>query len=514
MQRQADQNPFAWDRHAAEVVAPRAQLVDPIVEKLLRGEGVAVLGGRGMGKSLLLSLVADRLSATPGVCVVKLDRPPLNAEPGAVLRRLAEHLDVEPTDDFGDTLGALRSRTDPPELVVLLFDELDQYARDATFGRPLFNHLESVRRSTRELAICTAGGLGTLLLRDHLGSDFLSRASEIPVGPFSAAEIELLAEPLAESLEDGTLDAIRLATGGNPALVTFALQHAWPIDHVSPAHVADFFEDFAERHHGFIRSVHEAVMAPRVGDLPAKLLAAVRSAEGRVSRQALATLAADDLIGLGWESALTLLRSAGLVVVEGSTRADPVAVRPNTSILNLPERTASGGDLRTAVLTDLTDFLRQMHVLSPDFLRQGNQVVPEATLCAFLCMGLRERGWRAEREAIHGAGRTDLKLSRGHGGSQACAVVEVKIWPRNDYLDIQDQLAAYASHEVAVGIALMFRTAPDEAWAADYRTQCLPDERVTPHDVEPPLVARFEVTPSGGTGATTFDHLLFAFARR
>ena len=53
-------NPYNWQKHTARVEVRREQ-VTPLVEAMLHGAGAWALGGRGMGKSILLKQVEEEL---------------------------------------------------------------------------------------------------------------------------------------------------------------------------------------------------------------------------------------------------------------------------------------------------------------------------------------------------------------------------------------------------------------------------------------------------------------------
>ena len=127
------------------------------------------------------------------------------------------------------------------------------------------------------------------------------------------------------------------------------------------------------------------------------------------------------MLRLDTSDALDILQAAGLVRVIGSWRVDPVDVRPVSSLLSLPRRAAEAPDLVAQLRRDLTDLLERMHATAADFFRpgtdgKGKRLVPEAVFAAYLGLGFSLLGWQVEREAQHGAGRTDVP--RGAAGSQ------------------------------------------------------------------------------------------------
>ena len=121
----------------------------------------------------------------------------------------------------------------------MLFDEFDRYAESGDQrsanppGRGFFNDLEATRRDLPGLGVMATGSIGVYVVRDVLGSSFLARALHVALRPFERPDIDFLAGPFAErgaGLSEQVADALHLATGGIPALVTFGLQQLWDFD--------------------------------------------------------------------------------------------------------------------------------------------------------------------------------------------------------------------------------------------------------------------------------------------
>jgi hypothetical protein len=141
---------------------------------------------------------------------------------------------------------------------------------------------------------------------------------------------------------------------------------------------------------------------------------------------------------------LTLLEAAGLIRSYGSpTTDDPVDVRPIASILNLPPvPSPTEASFSKRLCDGLSYLLAKIYGFSIDFFRPGRnagkQIVPESVFSAFLAMGLEYLGWEADREVQMVAGRSDIRVKRP--GEDRHGIVEVKIWGRNDYQSIQNQV--------------------------------------------------------------------------
>ncbi|MEZ4314554.1 MAG: hypothetical protein R3F14_41600 [Polyangiaceae bacterium] len=395
-------------------------------------------------------------------------------------------------------------------------------------ARTLLNHLETVRRSSvHPVGILVTGGLGVFLLRDYLGSAFLSRAYHFSPAPFSEVEIGELARrfidrgpPLGESV----VKAIHLASGGNPALATYGLQHLWSRASATERDVADIYSELPARHPDFLRDVRSAVSHPDLSEGPLRVWAVIRREGPRVPRATLLQAAAGGTgtLPMDLDDILRLLRGAGLVTLNGSSTGDPLDLRAVASIINLPERAPTSGDIREQLLGDLRALLASIHRWAPDFFhtpssargeeKKPRRIVPEAVFSAILAIGLAQGGWVVEREAVQAEGRTDLKLSR----AGKTAIVEVKIWGRNDYERIHGQVEGYWTRGVHAAAAVMLTDLEQPSFRADYLTDCLADTRltVTEESFEPPLRGHFGVKSTSQDGFDVLvDHLLLRIPR-
>jgi hypothetical protein len=197
--------------------------------------------------------------------------------------------------------------------------------------------------------------------------------------------------------------------------------------------------------------------------------------------------------------------------------ADPIHARATSSILNLPPPKGHPGHLRDQLVGDLAALLASMHRWSQDFFRpgrsgEGKVLVPESVFTAFLGLGLRLLGWTVEREALQGAGRTDLKVTRPSG----VAVVETKIWGRNDYKEIHRQVESYWASDVIAGAAVMIHDGDERPFTSEYALRCLarPDLAITEEPAPAPLLRRFLVESRTAEGFhARVDHLLVRIPR-
>ncbi len=532
-------NPYNWQSHSPRIPIPRSD-VDRIADLLRHNGSAVVLGGRGMGKSVFLGQLKAKLEGEPGTEVMLFPGPAARLTTQSCLNRLARRLGVPAVEDV-DSIELFESyfaRDDAPERLVLLFDEFDRYAEKAGGsaqppGRGFFNDIEASRRSLPQLGLLAAGSIGVYIVRDVLGSSFLARALYLRLRPFERADGEVLVRPFNDRgvpVPDDVLDALFLASGGLPALVTYALQKLWELDREPEvADVTALFKAFQEQYGEYLRDLLRALTDPRFSDAPRRVWEHVQQAAGRIPRRDLEACIepASGALDLDLADVLHLLEVVGVVRLQSSAfHDDPVTVHPIASLLNLPRVSASEEDLRTHFLHDLTTLLEKLHRSSADFFRPGRErsapdssgkrLVPESVFAAHLALGFELLGWHSEREAQRAAGRTDLLLRRN--GASEVAVVEVKLWGRNDYKDAQKQVESYWTNEVAAGAVVQLTDAELPDWPERYRRECLDrsDAAIAEQaSADSPVRAQFRCVSSTADGMEVrVDHFLLRLPRR
>ncbi len=475
-------NPYDWKRNHPRVEVPRFE-VSSLAGELRAGGSAVLMAGRGMGKSVFLGQLRRTLEGLDDTRVVLFDEPPAELSVAACLETLARKLDVSVPGALSarEVIDAYRERDDAAEHLVLLYDELDHYAAGPNPpGGSFFNSLEFTRRNVPRLGIMAAGSIGIFAFRDVLGSSFLARADRVRIRPFDDAAIMTLAAPFQErgtALPSASREALLLTSGGNPALVTYALGLLW--DHEDPNEhtVADAFVRFRTSNPEFLRDFAKGFADSSLSEAPRRAWDLIRDSDGEVTLESLRKACeSTGPLELDPTDLLDLLAAAGLVEVSGSPHADPVRVRPVASLLSLPSSATPVRGLRQRLCRDLATLLERLHVSSADFFRpgsagRGKQLVPESVFTAFLGLGLGLLGWQTEREAQHVAGRTDLKLR--WNGSLEIAIVEVKIWGRGGYRQVLSQLESYVSGDTAAGAVLMLTDSAPGDWPDGYCRKCL-----------------------------------------
>lgn len=530
-------NPYNWQSHS-----PTVQILRDGVEqaaRLMRNNGSAVvMGGRGMGKSVFLHQLKTELERDAGTRVLLIETPPAALTVEACLGHLAESLDVAPSAFTSRRLfDEYFSRGDAPERLVLLFDEFDRYAEKGASaqppGRGFFNDLEASRRSLPRLAILAAGSIGVFVVRDVLGSSFLARALYLPLRPFPRTDADVLARPFADAADrtlpsEDVLDALFLASGGIPALTTYGLQELWNLAREATADdVTTVFKSFRHNYREYLRDLLSALTDPRLSDAPRRVWERIQQEPGRIPRSEL-TAALGSPSGdleLSLDDALYLLEVTGVVRIDGPSD-DPISAHPIASLLNLSRGPEPKSELTVRFVNDLAWLLARLHRSSLDFFRpsrrsapsgEGPRLVPESVFTAHLALGFELLGWRTEREAQRGAGRTDLLLRLN--GDNESVILELKIWGRNDYREAQRQVASYWTHDVKAGAVVQLTDAELADWPERYERECLEPlgVDVTARDVPKgsPIRAHFRCVSSTADGReASVDHFLLHLPRR
>jgi hypothetical protein len=521
------EKPYRWDQDHPAVSVARPQLLGPLLEDVRAGRAVRLVGGRGMGKSVLLEQLREELASDASVRAVLVPGPPEAFTVTACVEALGVSLWGERTTGilFDDLV--IRPQDEHVGLLVLLFDEVEQYVSRAAgapndgLGRRWFNFLETRRKNLRGfLGIVAAGGVGLLYLERALGSSLVSRASSVLLTPFDRDELRRLAEPFerdGRALNEPILATILALSGGNPALATYALEHAWTEPSPRVEHIQAAFAAFRAKNGAFVRDVWRSICEPAVLDAPGRVLDVVRARAGVVPRAELlgACEPRGESVRIELQQALQILGAAGFVAMEGSDAADPVLVHAVSSVLNLPERPASEGDPVERLLADVAAVLGQLHRFGRDF-HGDRDLLREEVFSSVLAVGLVLLGWQeTDREAVQKGGYTDVRVRLRQPGMTGHVVLEVKLWGRNDYETIQRQLDDYWVSDTLHGVAVMLGKRDSVGWNRDYEQACLPPGDFLALETPQDLVGRWRVELPDGSGAPRrTDHFLVQLPKR
>lgn len=515
-------NPYRWQADRPDRPVPRAEFRDELIAPLRDGRAVKLVGGRGMGKSVVLQQVRAHFECEPDARVVLVPGPPEEATLPAFVADIAHRLNVAPLPRASmDLLMEALDSVGVNRLVVLL-DEIDQYVLldgRGELARAWLNRLETLRKSwTDRFAIVVAGGLGLLHVSHVLGSGLLSRAESVLARPFDLEELRTLALPLAErglSIGDDTLHALAALSGGNPALATYGLGRLWDAGDSGVRTLETVFAEFPERHADFVRAVHDGVSHRGLVGAPGRVLRVLQRRAGALAQAELRAACAGDDPPVDVTQALQLLLAAGLVHVHGLTISDPVQVHPVSSILNMSTIADAAGDPVQRLVVDVAATLGQLHRFGRDF-HGDKDILHEQVFSSLLAVGLSLLGWRdVDRESVQAAGFLDLRVRVRHPGLDGHVVLETKIWPRSGYADIQRQVDDYRVSETLHGIAVMIGVRGVEGWAAEYEQTCLAGLQFTLLSTPPDVVAHWRVEQPASNGSVRrTDHFLVQVPKR
>jgi hypothetical protein len=436
-------------------------------------QGLVLLGGHGSGKSTALTQIERALSQETGVVVRRLtDTWPTEDGCHIELYR-ALGMTPEPVLPSGRLAIEAWLAAHPLDRLVLLFDEFGARLPDA--GRNFFGVIEAVRKEhTERLKVVLAGGIQVLRFQMDGGSPYWSRARRKVLPPFDAAELARLAGPFKEPLSPDVLDAIRVSTGGNAFLVTHVLQRLWAAKQPRVEDVYRILED-RERLISFQETFQRALEVHHPQHPIPRLWNELVSNPGPHDLEAIEALCrASTPNDIPVSAVLLFLEASGLLHQEQG--ALTVNCRLIHSILQprrLPDRRRDGESLQQRLDRTLERILLEIHSSGPDYYREAKKLVPEAVFAAVICTSLRLLGWDAEREALRGEGRIDV-LARHADFPDDRAVIEVKIWGRNDYEAVGEQVAGYLHSGVTAFAPIMVTDlAKVDDWPERYQEKCL-----------------------------------------
>lgn len=509
--------PYRWSGHSPRVRVERA-VEGRVLSSIRAGRDAVLVGARGMGKSVALRAADTALSAD-GWRVVRFDGPPADATVAACQRRLADALSLADNDpdalirrflDGADGAAGVNG-------LCLMYDEIEKYPDGVR--RPWLDALATIGRGEPRFRVVAAGGVATYLLDHIAGSTFTSRADRHLLSPFSLAELAQLVAGASEDewLAASEVDAVYSLSGGHPALCTYALESLWNTSpDVRP--VAEIFHVFQRDQREFLRQYAAHTRHASLSDAPERLMSAIEAHEGAVPVSVLIAVTAG--CSLPWDQLLDLYLASGLLVWSQDPTVDPVPISLIPSVLPRPARVEEGSaDPAERLRVDLLSPLGTVHLSAPDFFhrrvtgagRAEYGLVPEATFTVVLRAALEARGWTAERETLLRAGRTDLKVERvGHEGN---AIIEVKIWGRNDYETAHNQVCSYAGAE-SWGVHVVMiadRAVTEEEYEAAVLTGQMFDRRTPPNL----LAGAWRVAGTSQDGAALHvEHWLVRVPRR
>lgn len=514
-------NPYRWQRQDPEHILPRDSLLSKIEVDLTRGVAVKLVGGRGMGKSVVLRQLEQRLGARPSTKVVRVPSPPEDASLVGFVEDLARRLNLEINHR---SLDAIMEGIDAEGIdqVIVLLDEIDQYVHiDGHLARTWLNKLEATRKEhAGRLGILIAGGLGVLHLGHVLGSGLLSRAETALALPFDLDELESLAAPLQtqdRGLDPTELQTLAVLSGGNPALATFGLEQVWASTEPPTRVLERTFAEFPRRYPDFVRAVHDGVSHQGLLKAPGKVWRTIKDHAGEVPLATLREACSGDDPPVDVPQATQLLEAAGLIRLLGPPHNDPVRVHAVASILNLGDPIDGAEEPIERLLVHTEQFLSQLHRFGRDFHGEAG-LLKEAVFSSLLAVALPMAGWtQTDRELVQVAGFVDLRVQLSPFGGTGHVLFEMKIWDRK-VGEAEQQLFDYWRDDTRHGVVVVFGSQRDgEAWKQKYRAKYLSSDEVAVSELPsaPNLAARWRVEHRNvGGGTRTVDHCLVQLLKR
>ena len=213
------EKPYTWTKARPQEVIGRKALLDEVETGLLGDESFALLGGRGMGKTVFLTELVRRLEVRQNVQIELIDELPGERTKSACVAMLADTLGVG-EQRSGTVKAVLRAwqTAHPGKKLILLYDDVDDYATErgkrSELGRDFFSALESARQhldigvlADGALVLHLAHGVGDLV--DAVVGAAVEEASDAPgAGP---GGVGVLSELVAGVEEHGRPLRLRAA---------------------------------------------------------------------------------------------------------------------------------------------------------------------------------------------------------------------------------------------------------------------------------------------------------------
>lgn len=519
-------NPYRWDTDEPERLI-ELPVFGAVREALLQAERLVLVGGHGMGKTVLLRWLREAFN--PGdVRVELISSRPHDYSVSSCVRQLARKLgETRELDDITELFEGWFERDG--RHLVLLYDEIDRYVDDGDTAMSFLNALAKAHESnTGQLGIAVAGGLGVYQMEAELGSPYTSRALWEHLAPFTREHLITLAQPFdddRQALSDEALDAIELFSGGNPALVTYALHACWEArDNIELDTVIAMARSFQRQRPGFRHAVHRGLGIDEDRDTAAnRLWAHVEAHPGPQPRRELLELVGGTELKL--EKILKLLQASGLIRVHGDVSGSHVDAEAVPSFLR-PLQVATAHDTSAKQFhQDMESILLLLSRWRLGLYRdqKHEQLSREAVFTTFLASHFESSGWSATREPQQGPGYVDMWLSHVAFSEQPAAIVEVKLWTNPERAEAHEQVLSYYDRGnpdeqcMAVVMIAAPKRASDEEWRREYRHECLPDSRFEVEDlpVTKPLLDGFRARLHGEAGRDVWvRHYLLSLRRR
>lgn len=351
----------------------------------------------------------------------------------------------------------------------MLLDEIDDLVESAP-GRSLLENIRIAWEQLRgRLGFVILGGSSLYELLETNVSPYLRNAQFISLRGLSRAETaQLVREPCNLDVSEEEIDLLWEETAGHPAMVTEIMRTF--IDKGGDLERGIFSvvdRDFVRQLEHRFFSIWWKNLRPRGQEVYRRLVEHGRPIEED---------SASAVVGRASGQWVHVLETTGVLRVEGgellprgeffgrwARREQFHAIEPALIVPGHVERLGEAiGAFEKRLLVAVSRWAHGVVkyaalglTLKPRRGAQGNaRVMPESHFQFSLLLALQQNGWTVNAEAWSVSGRSDLEVVSPDDDARAC--IELKIWGRNDYLDVVDQALGYAlpSDDVACVVML------------------------------------------------------------
>lgn len=512
-------NPYRTDLPGAGPFVGRQAELDTLAGALLEGRQsiAAVMGGRGMGKTTLAIKLKERLgAAAPGTSVILDRRPP--RDPVAFLERLGARLGhrLDPRDPVGTLVDAVESSA--ANVVVLMIDEVESLLSSRS-GVDLLNNLRIAYEALAgRLGIVVFGGSGLRRLLQDDTSPFLRTARWLPLRALTLGDTEqLVRDPGRVPVPDDLVRGLWAQTGGQPLLLQSVLERLVTSSKVNAATITDAA---AESVNTRLAATVFPLWWDNVGEDGQRVYSTLLRASAPILWEQRAAA-----LGPNPAPWIEVLETTGLASRDGGTIIPTctmfsqwanaeglLARRDRGGVASCRDERLPAGDasqFEGLVLRSITRWAQAVEEFPGHFVRRdggsGNGGLrPEQDFQLSLLFALRQTGYVVEAEALSGQrGRSDVKVRLPTDLSRR-ACVELKIWGRNDYAEVVQQVLGYAGPADRFACAVMIARRAGPLLKA-YEATCLSgaavDSGCPPLTREPGQRARHPATTTRHTVA-------------
>jgi hypothetical protein len=256
-------NPYTWNKVSTSLFYGRHDLATELLEGLVGGSSFGIVGGRRMGKSVLLAKVMEDIRSRSkewmrgGLVVVPVHidglELPYEITPGGIFHLIARRLstrmrthdisaqevrenawvDTEYLDSFFEYLTQLASCIECRLQVVIFFDEIEPVLKHEWGQNVFFNWRKVLSNSPVSAFISAvfAGATEMRMIAEDIGSPLAGILKWKELELFSLEDTSnLVNEPTEHVLSPDFTNQIFELTGGQPCLIQYLMHHVCNAD--------------------------------------------------------------------------------------------------------------------------------------------------------------------------------------------------------------------------------------------------------------------------------------------